>query len=122
MGYGNAPVLQDSLGVWGQPQPTFNNSAPTVFGNSSGTPSWTSQQPGWNQSGPTPSMQTNIWDSTTPAQATSNNNSLFDAQGIWGSTGTSTSSGVHNSGNAASLTASTQKKDDAFSDIWGGFK
>ena len=111
--FASAPVAQDSFGTWGQALPTQNVAQPTTFGQSSGASLWSSQS-GWNQQAPAPATQPNIWGS--PAQPSAGSNSLFDAQGIWGNTSSVAGNSLTASGTG------TQKKDDAFGDIWGSLK
>ncbi|CCM06485.1 uncharacterized protein FIBRA_08754 [Fibroporia radiculosa] len=72
---------------------------------------------GWNTT-PAAPAQPNLW--TTPAtQPAVQQQSLFSTSDVWGS------SGGANAGNGdlfGSNLPGMQKKDDAFGDIWGGFK
>ncbi|KAH8111426.1 putative GTPase activating protein for Arf-domain-containing protein [Phellopilus nigrolimitatus] len=129
----------DPFAQWGQPQPQppAQPQVTSMMGGS-GTAMWGAQS-GWSDPAvQSPPAQPNVWGgfqnaASTPAAAPvqSSTQGLFETQNIWGS-------GVNGAGVPAnggstdlfgSLTSSTtapvsstQKKDDAFGDLWGNFK
>lgn len=77
---------------------------------------------GWNAAPTAAAAQPNIWG--TPAAVPQQQQSLF-SNDVWGSAGTTATAaggGGDLFGSFTSGTPSVQKKDDAFDDIWGGFK
>ncbi|KAH9939047.1 ArfGap-domain-containing protein [Epithele typhae] len=104
-GMGGMGGMQPQANVWGQQaqqqQPTsmMGNAGVGMWGASSG---WTAPQQQQAQ------QQSNIW--ATPAPAGQAN--LLSTGDVWG---------MPTAGTAANG-AAAQKKDDAFADIWGGFK
>ncbi|KAF9524664.1 hypothetical protein CPB83DRAFT_601110 [Crepidotus variabilis] len=85
--------------------------APTSMMGTNGVGMWGTSS-GWAQ--PAAPAQPNIWNNTQPQT------NLFDTNSVWGGTA---STGAGASQDLFSTpTAPVQKKDDAFGDIWGGFK
>lgn len=100
------PVIQPQS----QPLPPFSN-------NISSTTNW---NVGHNWSNPVPPVQSNVWDSATPAQQPS---LLGSGSDIWGgSTGNAAGASFGLSGSSPSASNTQTNKDDVFGDIWGGFK
>jgi len=96
-----------------QPLPPFSIGTPSP----SSTTNW---NVGHNWSNAVPPVQPNVWGSATPAQQPS---LLGSGSDIWGgSTGNAVSAGVGSFGSSASASNTQTNKDDAFGDIWGGFK
>jgi len=64
----------------------------------------------------------NVWASSGTSAAPTTN-SLFDTSDVWKSSGSGTGASQDLFGGfSAAPAAPAQKKDDAFGDIWGGFK
>ncbi|KAI0638890.1 hypothetical protein C8Q77DRAFT_1162914 [Trametes polyzona] len=109
-------AAQPSAGVWGapaQPQAQPQQQVPqqtSLMGNA-GVGMWGASS-GWN-SAPVAPAQPDIWgNSTVPAQQ----QSLFSTSDVW-------STPAANSAASAGVGAgASQKKDDVFGDLWGGFK
>ncbi|KAJ8463225.1 hypothetical protein ONZ51_g10397 [Trametes cubensis] len=129
--FGAQPAAQNQLGGWGgvaaQPQAGWGAPAAGMFGQpqvqqaqqavpqqtsmmgNAGVGMWGANS-GWNAAPAAAApAQSNIWGSTMPAQQ----QSLFSTSDVWSTPATNT---------AAAPAASTQKKDDVFGDLWGGFK
>ncbi|KAH9891200.1 hypothetical protein C8Q73DRAFT_792634 [Cubamyces lactineus] len=128
--FGAQPAAQNQLGGWGgvaaQPQAAWG--APAVAGagmfgqqqpqqaapqqtsmmGNAGVGMWGANS-GWNAPSAAAPAQPNIWGSSMPAQQ----QSLFSTSDVWSTPAANT---------AAPAAASTQKKDDVFGDLWGGFK
>jgi len=130
--YTSAPAVQPAFGGFAQTQPD-----PVWGGFASSTPVQPQQQPqttslmgnagvgmwgassGWNA--PAAPAQPNLWANTTGAGGAPQiqQQSLFTTSDVWGSTG---GAGGGPTGDLFGASAGAQKKDDAFGDIWGGFK
>ncbi|THH04798.1 hypothetical protein EW145_g5261 [Phellinidium pouzarii] len=133
--YNAQPVVQDPFAQWGQPQVHAQQpqqpQATSMIG-SGGTSMWGAQS-GWAAAPPV--AQPNVWgsfqDATSSAPAaTPSTQGLFETQNIWNSStgGAQASEGtidifgsIASTGTIAPV-SSTQKKDDAFGDLWGDFK
>ncbi|TFY70149.1 hypothetical protein EVG20_g2856 [Dentipellis fragilis] len=144
-------VKQDILSLFAtpsqQPQAAFGGFAPTApvqqspWAQSANT--FAQQQPpaapapgqqvgsawgvgfGWNAQASAAAMpgQNNVWGASTPAaQPTSSQQAMFNTNDIWGSTGNTTGSAGGDLFGSMGSSNTVQKKDDAFGDIWGGFK
>lgn len=117
-----AAAVQPAFGGFAQAQPdpgwgSFTSSAPvqpqqqpqttSLMGNA-GVGMWGANS-GWNA--PAAPAQSSLWGNATSAGGAPQiqQQSLFSTSDVWGSTGGAASTGA-------------QKKDDAFGDIWGGFK
>ncbi|KAI0324457.1 ArfGap-domain-containing protein [Cubamyces sp. BRFM 1775] len=131
--FGAQPAAQNQLGGWGgvaaQPQAAWGAPAAGMFGQqqqaqqvqqavpqqtsmmgNAGVGMWGANS-GWNApTAPAAPAQSNIWGSSMPAQQ----QSLFSTSDVWSTPAANTA--------AAPAAASTQKKDDVFGDLWGGFK
>lgn len=117
-----------SNAVWGgvPAQPQSAVAAPqqaSMMGNP-GVGAW-GGNPGWGAPAPAP-VQSNVW-ATPAASATvpAAQSSFFNTSDVWGSSNTTAANPSQDpfgafGGPAAS--APPPKKDDAFGDIWGGFK
>ncbi|CUA71383.1 putative protein C824,09c [Schizosaccharomyces pombe 972h-] [Rhizoctonia solani] len=140
---GNTPGPANLGGLGGFGQPTQPQPAPQVTSmvGTTGVGMWGAQS-GW-----TPQQQqqpaNDIWGSfgSAPQQQPAQSNSLFGAQDPWasqtraptapadpfgnvwgGSSGTSTNNTGANTLSQPFSAAPAAKKDDAFGDLWGGFK
>ncbi|KAI0358870.1 ArfGap-domain-containing protein [Trametes cingulata] len=113
-------------GLGAQPQAAWGTSAGAAFGQpqqqtsmmgNAGVGMWGASS-GWNAAPTAAPAQPNIWASSgTPAQQ----QSLFSTSDVWSTPATNTAAaGTTGAGMFGS--SGTQKKDDAFGDIWGGFK
>lgn len=99
----------DSFGVpQAQPQPM------SMIGTN-GVGAWGTSS-GWSPTAPALPTQDNLWENPTPSQQKPLD--LFGSD-IWGGSSTASGSGMDSSGSGG---RNSQKKDDAFGDIWGGFK
>ena len=82
-----------------------------MWGASSG---WSAPAPAANQS--------NLWGASSPAASQPvSQQSLFNTNDIWASSGSGAASGG-GGGDLFGGSVGQQKKDDAFGDLWGGFK
>jgi len=116
--------------LWGQPQQPIQQQQQQVHPpvtsmmGTNGAGQW-GVSSGWSAAPAVPA-QTNVWGVPGPAsQIPPQQQSLFDTSSIWGSTSTPSApapAGGDLFGSFATQTTSTQKKDDVFGDIWGGFK
>ncbi|PCH33158.1 ArfGap-domain-containing protein [Wolfiporia cocos MD-104 SS10] len=125
-----APTAATAMGGFGQfaqVQNTWNNFdaqpaqqpvQPVSMAGATGVGMWGASS-GWNAT-PVAPAQSNIWGTPAAQPAVSQQQSLFNTSDVWSSSGTTTGAGGSLFG--SSLTSGTQKKDDAFGDIWGGFK
>ena len=125
---------QQPQNVWGAPvaaQPQQQHQQPTSMVGQNGVGMW-GVSSGWNQA-PAAPAQSNLWGQPAAApapapglggygqpQAAPQQPSLFDTNDIWGSSNAGATGGANLFG--GSTTATQQKKDDVFGDIWGGFK
>lgn len=132
-GHFGAPQ-QDSFGQWGQPRAQSQPQGQSIsMMGTTGTGMWGSSS-GWAPA--PPPAQPDVWGGfqnvptgTPAAPLQQNSQNLFETQNVWGS---SSGPGAQSAGEANILfgssfgsspaPASTQKKDDAFGDLWGGFK
>ncbi|TDL22285.1 ArfGap-domain-containing protein [Rickenella mellea] len=130
------PQPADPFGQWNQaPASTQPQVQPPVTSltGATGTGMW-GVQSGWNAA-PAPPVQANVWGSAAtsgqPSQTQSaNGQSLYETSSIWGAPATSSNIGGQNtmtsnlfaSPFSTTPAAAPQKKDDAFGDLWGGFK
>ncbi|KAI0683329.1 hypothetical protein BC835DRAFT_1515779 [Cytidiella melzeri] len=111
--YGGAPAQQNVWGSYAQPaQPTALS---TSMMGSSGTGMWGATS-GWNAPSPA-ANQSSLWGAPV-ANPPAQQQNLFNTNDIWASSGTAATAG----GDLFGSSALPQKKDDAFGDLWGGFK
>ncbi|KAI8983282.1 hypothetical protein BD414DRAFT_463218 [Trametes punicea] len=102
-------------GGYGQPQQQQQPAVAqqtSMMGNA-GVGLWGASS-GWNGAPSAVPAQSNIWGSSAAAASTQQQ-SLFSTSDVWSTPATGTAA-------APTATASAQKKDDVFGDIWGGFK
>ncbi|KXN84828.1 hypothetical protein AN958_12122, partial [Leucoagaricus sp. SymC.cos] len=107
------PLNQFGSSIWNntpsQPQQPVQ---PTSMIGSAGVGAWGTSS-GWNAA-PAPPAQPNLWGGPTITNDIATQQaSLFNTSDVWGSSATS---------NTGFTPTAPQKKDDAFSDIWGSFK
>lgn len=122
--------MQAQQNVWGggfaatapqqQQQP-----AQTSFMGNAGVGMWGANS-GWN-AGVQVQPQSNLWGASQPAQVPHQQQQpqgggMFNTNDIWASSGTTNTAGGGVDLFGSSTASTTQKKDDAFGDIWGGFK
>ncbi|KAF4623040.1 hypothetical protein D9613_001551 [Agrocybe pediades] len=115
--------------LWGQPQqpaqPQPAVPQTTSMMGTNGVGQW-GVSSGWSATQAAPA-QNNLWGtpSATP-QIPPQQQSLFDTSSVWGSSTTpaaaAPASGDLFGSSFSTQTTTTQKKDDVFGDIWGGFK
>lgn len=122
-----APVQQ---GVWGgaqfggaaQPAQQPQQQPQTSLMGNAGVGMWGASS-GWNAA-PAQQPQSNLWGAPAQAQApAAGGTGMFNTNDVWATGGASTGAaggGADLFGSSALGTA--QKKDDAFGDLWGGFK
>ncbi|KAL0950505.1 hypothetical protein HGRIS_007314 [Hohenbuehelia grisea] len=123
-----AGVLAQSS-PWAQQAPAQNMqySQPTSMMGQAGAGMW-GVSSGWNAPAaqPAPPAQGNLWGAPAVPQQQQQQpfgNALANTNDVWGSTGTSSNaSNDLFSQPFASGAGTTQKKDDVFGDLWGGFK
>lgn len=89
---------------------------PTSMMGNAGVGMWGASS-GWNASPAGVPAQQNIWGA--PVGAVQQPQSLFTTSDVWGAP---SGNGAASGGLSGLSTGGTQKKDDAFADIWGGFK
>ncbi|KAG8733042.1 hypothetical protein FRC12_019000 [Ceratobasidium sp. 428] len=139
---GNAGT--SGFGAFGQqPVQAPEIQQPTSMAGSTGTGMW-GVQSGWAPPAPAQPAANDIWGSfgSAPQQPAAQSNSLFGAQDPWGNQapkpaapagdpfggnvwGAPAAGAPANSGNdlfSQPFSAAPAKKDDAFGDLWGGFK
>ncbi|KAL4257911.1 ADP Ribosylation Factor GTPase-Activating [Pleurotus pulmonarius] len=112
---------------WGAPQqqqpiaqqPGFAQATSMVGSN--GTGMW-GVNSGW--AAPAATSQNSLWGNSgaTPAQTAYTANPLANTNNVWAGSANPNASGDLFSTPFASTTINTQKKDDVFGDLWGGFK
>lgn len=90
----------------------------TSMMGTTGTGMWGSSS-GWTGSGSVTEPQPNIWN--PPATTVQSQSNIFDTNSIWGANSTSNIMPSVPQSQWAPSNA-VQKKDEAFGDIWGGFK
>jgi stromal membrane-associated protein len=133
------PVFQPSSSHWGafnsgSAQPTQVQPQATNMMGTNGVGAWGTSS-GWNSPTPAPPAQANLWEAPATVPVQQQQPDLFGGN-VWGASGGGGlgNGGLGNSGMGSGgmdLWASSangtgigqgQKKDDAFGDIWGGFK
>lgn len=110
--------MQSSASPWesvGVPQA---QSQPTSMMGTSGVGAWGTSS-GWNAAAPAPPPQGDLWGNPAPALPTQQKQADLFGNDIWGGSSTAPGGGADlwGANGGGSL-----KKDDAFGDIWGGFK
>lgn len=98
-------------------QPAQQTAQPTSMMGTTGVGMW-GVSSGWTAP-PVAPAQPNLWANPAVQPVAQQQQSLFTTSDVWGSSGGAAASGGDLFG--SSLPA-MQKKDDAFGDIWGGFK
>ncbi|TFK89278.1 ArfGap-domain-containing protein [Polyporus arcularius HHB13444] len=106
-GLGVAASQANPWGGFGQPQQQQQvpQQQTSMIGNA-GVGAWGASS-GWNAA-PAPPVQPNIWGAPAPASQ----QSLFATSDVWSTPAS----------NTPATGAATQKNNDAFGDLWGGFK
>ncbi|RXW15083.1 hypothetical protein EST38_g10771 [Candolleomyces aberdarensis] len=117
--------------AWGgvpaaQTQPQSAAPQPTSMMGTTGAGAWGASS-GWGAPAPAPApVQSNVWGATAPASAIpAAQSSFFNTSDVWGSSNTAAanpSQDLFGGFGGATPSAPAAKKDDAFGDIWGGFK
>jgi len=116
-------VQAQAQNVWGAAQ-QFGAAQPaqqaTSFMGNAGVGMWGATS-GWNATPAAAPQQANLWGGVQPQAQVPQQQAGFNTNDIWASGGASTggAGGVDLFGSSVQT---TQKKDDAFGDIWGGFK
>lgn len=122
-GTGGSPWGDGLSGTAPQPQQP-QQAAPQSMMGTAGAGMW-GVNSGW--SAPAQPAQPNIWGNTGPSPGTQQ--TFFNTSDVWASNGAGASAGSTSGGadlfgsfGAAPAAPQQQKKDDAFGDLWGGFK
>ncbi|KAH8101548.1 hypothetical protein BXZ70DRAFT_933821 [Cristinia sonorae] len=118
----NALQTQPTQNAWGAPLGA-TAAQPTTFMGNAGVGLWGASS-GWNSTPAAAQPQSNLWGSAQPQVAQQQQpQQMFNTNDIWASNG---GAGAGGSGGpdlfGSSSLGNTQKKNDAFGDLWGGFK
>jgi stromal membrane-associated protein len=125
--FGAAPAQGSPWDAFGAPAQAAPVPAQQSMMGGSGAGMW-GVNSGWNApAAPAAPAQPNIWGSAVPATAAPG---MFNTNDVWASPAQSAGAPAASGAGSADLfsslagsgSASAQKKDDAFGDIWGGFK
>ncbi|OCH94214.1 ArfGap-domain-containing protein [Obba rivulosa] len=126
---------QGGLGQFAQAQPSpwgapAQQQQPTSMMGNAGVGMWGASS-GWSAPQAAPA-QTSVWASANPQwgtpapvsspTATQQQQGLFATSDVWGSPAPASDGGLGSGDLFGSSLPTMQKKDDAFGDIWGGFK
>jgi len=102
---------------WGAPQPQAVTTPPVSMMGQSGVGMWGASS-GW--SAPAQPAQSNLWGAPNNSTAQAGPNLFASGNDVWGAPAQAQAPDPF--GSFASPASSTQKKDDAFGDLWGDFK
>lgn len=109
--------IQSSASPWDSCSVPQAQPQPTSMMGTSGVGAWGTSS-GWGAAAPAPPAQGNLWGNPALALPTQQKQPDLFGSDIWG--GSSSAPGGGNLWDASGV--GSQKKDDAFGDIWGGFK
>ncbi|KAK7064859.1 Arf-GAP domain-containing protein [Favolaschia claudopus] len=111
--------FQQQPSPWGQQQPAQMQTQSMMGSNGIGM--WGASS-GWSAPQQAPQQQSNLWGA--PAQQQSPFGSVPDTNNVWGGMVSAGGGSGNGNGDLFSTPAAPppQKKDDAFGDLWGGFK
>ncbi|KAJ7356576.1 hypothetical protein DFH08DRAFT_849399 [Mycena albidolilacea] len=114
-----APTQQQQYQQQYQQQQTQLQAQPQSMMGGAGTGMWGASS-GWAQQSPPQQQQSNLWGAPAPQQQQPQFGAVADTNNVWGGMVSAGSGGSTDL--FASAPAQQQKKDDAFGDLWGGFK
>ncbi|EMD41505.1 hypothetical protein CERSUDRAFT_110062 [Gelatoporia subvermispora B] len=131
VGFGQFAQAQAQPAAWSQPAAAVPQQQATSMIGGAGVGMWGASS-GWSApqaapaqtsvwATPTAAQQQNVWGASVPAPsvpAQQQQQSLFSTSDVWGSPAPAAGGGDL----FGSSLSGMQKKDDAFGDIWGGFK